>query len=544
MATVYRVYDERLRVHRALKMLSPEMTLQAAIRRRFENEAHTMARLAHPNIVSVHDVGDDGEHVFIVMELIEGGSLMDHLDRFGPLDERTAVDISIGVLRGLNLAHENGVVHRDIKPHNVLLAADGTPKVTDFGIARIQTDDMPGMTRTGSIIGTWAFMAPEQRAGARDLDRRADVYSVGATLVTLVTGDLPGDLFVSELHKKLLLKVPESLREVIQHATRYDASDRFSNAAEMASALEALLPALPPTPAERPKLGQPMRITDKPTRRNTNETMSLAGATLEPVLRSKDTLPPARGMPRSASSPTGGASLTVAPSLVVDPDGGRGPASRQPAIKIVAIGVGLGLLITAAVAAFLTTQDGVPSAGSEADPASQTEIPRPPDAPPGTSRTLLAGNEPPAGAAPSAPPAAVPAAVSAAGAPPAQPTGKPTRPAPAAIAKSARPSPVASAPTASVPAAKVAAEPPPPVAVAPAAAVAEAPARWNASGEATNVRLSDGSKTWPAGEIPPGTYAVVADFAGAEGVKAGSVKIAAGERVTVRCDASFQRCKR
>lgn len=527
MATVYRVFDERLRVHRALKMLSPEMTLQAAIRRRFENEAHTMARLSHPNIVSVHDVGDDGEQVYIVMELIEGGSLMDHLDRHGVMDERTAVELCIGVLRGLQVAHDNGVVHRDIKPHNVLLAADGTPKVTDFGIARIQTDDNSGMTRTGSVIGTWAFMAPEQRAGARDLDRRADIYSVVATLVTLVTRNLPGDLFVSELHRKLLVDVPECLWPIIQRATRYDAADRYSTASEMAAAFEALLPSLPPIPFDRPKLGLPVRIMERPVRRHAAETMSLAGGTLEPEAGSKDTLAP------QTVGPISGSSNTQAASLVLEPEAVSPPRGRN--VKLLVGGVLLGLLGAASVGVYLTVT-GTPSATEAVAPAVDASAPT---EPPGTERTLLAANEPVTTPTPAAAPAAA-AAPPVVAPPPAAPPAHAAAKTPKPAAASEKPAPAV---------AKIAADPPAPVAAAPVAAapaapVAEAPGRFNVSGDATNVRLSDGSKTWSAGEIPAGTYSVLADFPGVEGVKAGSVKIAAGERVTIHCDGSFQRCKR
>ncbi len=194
MASVYKAWDERLRCHRAVKLLSPEMASKANLRKRFEAEAQTMARLHHPNIVDVQDVGSDGERLFIVMEYVPAGSLMDYLNANGPMPPRMAVEALLPVLAALQEAHDNGVVHRDVKPHNVLVTMGGRPKVTDFGIARITSEDM-SMTKTGSVMGTWGFMAPEQRISARKVDGRADVYAAASTLYCLLTNETPVDLF-------------------------------------------------------------------------------------------------------------------------------------------------------------------------------------------------------------------------------------------------------------------------------------------------------------------------------------------------------------
>ena len=141
MSTVYSALDQRLGVHRAVKVLSPALSHHASIRKRFDAEARTTARLVHPNIVNVHDVGLDNGRAFIVLELMTGGSLMGRLDALGPLPPRMAVEVVSALMAALQYAHERGVIHRDVKPHNLLVDGDGVPKLTDFGIARLLTSD-------------------------------------------------------------------------------------------------------------------------------------------------------------------------------------------------------------------------------------------------------------------------------------------------------------------------------------------------------------------------------------------------------------------
>ncbi|MEZ4315977.1 MAG: serine/threonine-protein kinase [Myxococcota bacterium] len=250
MAVVYRAHDTRLDVSRAIKMLRPELDDRA--RERFDTEARTMAKLHHPNIVLVHDVADDGDRAYLVMEYIEGGSISDRLHAFGAMPPRMACDVTIAVLSGLAAAHEKGIVHRDIKPHNIMVSDDGTVKVTDFGIA--QVSDMSS-TKTGAMIGTWAYMAPEQRADAKHVDGRADLFAMGCTLYKMLTNLEPFDLYNTELHEELFEKVPPELAPVIKRATRYKAGNRYANAEEMRQALEALRSELPPDPEDVPPLG-------------------------------------------------------------------------------------------------------------------------------------------------------------------------------------------------------------------------------------------------------------------------------------------------
>jgi serine/threonine-protein kinase len=251
MATVYAVEDVRLGVQRAVKVLNPALSEQLQVRTRFIAEARTMASLEHSNIVRVYDVDLDGESPYIVMELLDGGSLVDWLRDNGPMPPRLAVDVLIEILTALQVAHRGGVIHRDIKPHNVLLTASGDVKVTDFGIARsTQPDQDAELTRTGTIMGTWAFMAPEQRTDAKNVDPRADLYATGATLCALVTDRTPSDLFAADLDSGILSDVPSVLHAFIKKATRYRREDRFADVDEMLQAAVALREQLPSLPRE------------------------------------------------------------------------------------------------------------------------------------------------------------------------------------------------------------------------------------------------------------------------------------------------------
>jgi len=240
MATVFLVRDTRLRVARVLKLLDPELSSRAGLRKRFEVEAHAMARLSHPNIVKVFDVVDDGTHFYIVMELIEGPSVLDEVDKGAlPLDE--AIPYTIGILKALESAHAAGIIHRDIKPHNLLIGQDGLLRVTDFGIAQCADFADRSVTRTGAVMGTWAFMAPEQRADAKGVDPGADIYRTGSTLYTMVTTLTPPDLFAAEIDPAMYEEVPRPARDIIRRATRYWSWERYPSAQAMREDLEVVL---------------------------------------------------------------------------------------------------------------------------------------------------------------------------------------------------------------------------------------------------------------------------------------------------------------
>ncbi len=257
MAAVYLATDTMLQVKRAVKILAPRYSDHDRVRQRFLDEARTMARLRHPNIVTVFDVGMEGARPFIVMELIEGGSLMDYIELHGPADPKLAIEVMVGVLGGIGAAHDNGVIHRDIKPHNVLLADHGVPKVTDFGIARVE-DRADSLTKTGAMMGTLAYMAPEQRRNARGVGAGADIYAAGATLYVMVTGRDPFDLYSSDLHDEVYEGVEHELAQVLKQACRYRPEHRFRSVAEFQRALNTVTQRLPEVPEEYAPVWGPM----------------------------------------------------------------------------------------------------------------------------------------------------------------------------------------------------------------------------------------------------------------------------------------------
>lgn len=258
MATVYRARDTMLHVHRAIKVLAPRLAVHAVARERFLGEARIMAGLRHPNIVALHDVGVEGDLAYLVMEEMEGGSLGGRLVTHGPLPPRDAARLMVPVLRALGYAHSQGVVHRDVKPDNVLLTAEGIPKLSDFGIARAETEERRSLTRTGMMMGSLGFMAPEQRTDAKRATALADVFAAGATVYMLVTAREPYDLYSEGLRDRVYAGVPAELAAVIQVACAYDPAHRFPDAATFADALEKLAGQLPQRAAPRPAEPEPV----------------------------------------------------------------------------------------------------------------------------------------------------------------------------------------------------------------------------------------------------------------------------------------------
>src|ERR671925_2365333 len=188
MSTVYLARDQTLERPVAVKVMHREMSEQPDQLERFRREARAVAKLSHPNVVAVIDAGEDGGHPYIVFEYVDGETLKQRIDRVGPLpvDEATAYAIEIG--RGLAAAHARRLVHRDVKPQNVLIDSDGRAKVTDFGIAR--TEESDGLTKTGRVIGTTDYVSPEQAMG-HAVDERTDIYSLGIVLYEMLTGEVP-----------------------------------------------------------------------------------------------------------------------------------------------------------------------------------------------------------------------------------------------------------------------------------------------------------------------------------------------------------------
>jgi len=252
MATVFRAVDtevgEGAEAMRAIKVLRGKWAGRKKTRQRLENEAAVMMGLPHPNVVQVHGLYSSDTEVFIIMELLPGGSAWDLVMAHGKLPARVSVDMCLEVLEALALAHDNGIIHRDIKPHNVLLTVDGHAKVTDFGIARVEDS---GLTRTGVVMGTLAYMPPEQKLSARKVDARADLYAVGAMLWACLTGREPHDLYAAGMDDALadeyFAEVPDGLVPVVLQATRFAPEARHADARAMQQALTEARATLPPS---------------------------------------------------------------------------------------------------------------------------------------------------------------------------------------------------------------------------------------------------------------------------------------------------------
>ncbi|GAA3736561.1 Stk1 family PASTA domain-containing Ser/Thr kinase [Salinactinospora qingdaonensis] len=215
MATVYVAQDLRLDRRVALKVMHSSLAQDPSFVQRFTNEAHSVARLSHPNVVQVYDQGADNGHVFLAMEYVPGRTLRDLLNARGRLGPREALQIMVPVLAGLGAAHQAGMVHRDIKPENVLLTQEGHVKVVDFGLARVAEATQQGLTKTGTLMGTAAYLAPEQISQSFS-DARTDVYAAGIVLYELLTGQQPhtGDTPLAVAYQHVNEDVPRPSRVV------------------------------------------------------------------------------------------------------------------------------------------------------------------------------------------------------------------------------------------------------------------------------------------------------------------------------------------
>ena len=251
VAIVWRAFDEHLARPVAVKLLHPHHAGDPTVVERFQREARAAAGLSHPNVVRIYDVGREEGLVWLVMELVEGPSLRDVLASREPLDAAVVTAVGEQVARALAAAHERGLVHRDIKPANILVASDGTVKVTDFGIAKaLGTDET--LTSTGTVMGTAAYVAPEQLETS-DVDARADVYALGVVLYEALlgrpafSGDTPAATAAMRLTYELVpprrvrSDVPEELDAIVTRATRRGRGARFADGAEFAEALTPLL---------------------------------------------------------------------------------------------------------------------------------------------------------------------------------------------------------------------------------------------------------------------------------------------------------------
>jgi len=246
MATVYQATDTRLDREVALKVMHAELARDEEFRRRFIGEAKSVARLSHQNVVAVYDQGADGPFLYLAMEFVPGRTLKMLLRDSGRFAPATALEIMAGVLDGLASAHASGIVHRDVKPENVLVTADGRLKVADFGLARALS--AAGHTRSGLLIGTVAYVPPEQVTGD-PTGPAGDVYSAGVMLFELLTGRLPftGDTPLSIAYQHvnqdvpapsaLVPGIPPALDQLVLAATRRDPAQRLPDAVEIGRAV-------------------------------------------------------------------------------------------------------------------------------------------------------------------------------------------------------------------------------------------------------------------------------------------------------------------
>jgi serine/threonine protein kinase len=245
MATVFKAYQPTLDRYVAIKVLPAYHARDPIFVKRFEQEARSVAKLAHPNIVQIHDFGEQDHITYIVMEYVDGGTLKDRLKKALPVAE--AIDYIIQAAEGLACAHRNGIIHRDVKPANMLLRKDGYLLLSDFGIAKI-LEGTTQLTRVGTGIGTPQYMSPEQGTGLA-VDRRSDIYSLGITLFHCLTGrvpftaDNPLTITVKHLQDPLPVEmlttanIPSPIIQVVQQMTAKQPYERYQSMEELIDAL-------------------------------------------------------------------------------------------------------------------------------------------------------------------------------------------------------------------------------------------------------------------------------------------------------------------
>ncbi|HEY8082341.1 MAG TPA: protein kinase [Solirubrobacterales bacterium] len=250
MSTVYLARDETLDRPVAVKVMHREMSEQPDQLERFRQEARAVAKLSHPNVVSVIDAGEDGGHPYIVFEYVKGETLKQRISRVGALDTQEAIAYAIEIGRGLSVAHGRSMVHRDIKPQNVLIDDEGRAKLTDFGISRQLEQD--GMTATGRVLGTTDYVAPEQAMG-QEVDPRSDVYSLGVVLYEMLVGQVPfhADSQVGVAMKHVNEELPDVQRRrpeasaavalVVERSTAKNPAERYEGIDAMIDDLETAL---------------------------------------------------------------------------------------------------------------------------------------------------------------------------------------------------------------------------------------------------------------------------------------------------------------
>ena len=249
MADVYRAMDSKLNRYVAIKVLKREYREDEQFVTKFRQEARSVAGLSHPNVVGVYDVGNDGDIQFIVLELVEGISLKKYIEKKGHLPYKEALSIAIQVANGMEAAHAHHIVHRDIKPQNIIISKEGKVKVTDFGIAKAASSTT---TVSTSAMGSVHYMSPEQARGGYS-DERSDIYSFGITLFEMLTGDVPFDgdttvaVAVHHIQDEIMPPsekmngIPSSVDKIVQKCTRKKTDQRYQSAGELIADLKKAL---------------------------------------------------------------------------------------------------------------------------------------------------------------------------------------------------------------------------------------------------------------------------------------------------------------
>ena len=257
MAVVYKARCNRLNRLVAIKVLKQELSQDEEFRRRFHAESQAVAMLSHPNIVSVYDVSHSNNLDYIVMELIEGITLKQYLEQKGKLNWREALHFATQIAKALEHAHSRGIIHRDIKPHNIMILKDGSVKVADFGIARISSAQN---TLTREALGSVHYISPEQAKGGK-VDYRSDLYSLGVVMYEMLTGrppfdgDTPVSVAIQHINAKPVMPrelcpdIPEGLEQITMHAMAADISKRYPSAAHQRPRVSAGQSAAPRTKA-------------------------------------------------------------------------------------------------------------------------------------------------------------------------------------------------------------------------------------------------------------------------------------------------------
>jgi len=236
MGAVYRATQKNLARPVALKVLDRAIAARPGFTERFEREARALARLTHPNIVTVHEHGTSGPFTWLVMELVDGASLR-HLIRQGRIAPREALAIVVQVCEALQFAHDQGVVHRDVKPENILVDRRGRVKILDFGLAKVLGRDGALLTRTSQVMGTPHYMAPEQWERPFEVDHRADIFALGVVFYELLTGELPLGRFAPP-SQKVALDV--RLDGVVLRALEKEPELRYQRASEVQTDVERI----------------------------------------------------------------------------------------------------------------------------------------------------------------------------------------------------------------------------------------------------------------------------------------------------------------